>query len=204
MAASPQVLVLDPPTDLRFRGPSTGAGAATALLALHNPSPRPVCFKVKSTAPGRYCVRPRCGVLPPGAGVTVAAALLQPGARPRPGPAERRRHKFLVQTMFAPPDADASDLQAVWRRAKPGELMDSKLTCVFETASGDGSPQRDGKLQKDLADRDDDDDGDAQKKPPGIPAASLRARDARPLLPVLLLVAMAAVCIGVYLGKFIL
>jgi len=45
-------------------------------------------------------------------------------------PNEKSKHKFMVQTIFAPPNT--SDMEAVWKEAKPDELMDSKLRCVFE------------------------------------------------------------------------
>lgn len=43
---------------------------------------------------------------------------------------EKSKHKFMVQTIFAPPNI--SDMEAVWKEAKADELMDSKLRCVFE------------------------------------------------------------------------
>ena len=44
----------------------------TADLKLTNPSDKKVCFKVKTTAPKRYCVRPNSGVLDPKNSVTVS------------------------------------------------------------------------------------------------------------------------------------
>ena len=35
----------------------------TSTLVLHNPSNDPVIFKVKTTAPKQYCVRPNSGLL---------------------------------------------------------------------------------------------------------------------------------------------
>lgn len=34
-------------------------------MSLKNPSDRKVAFKIKTTAPKRYCVRPNCGELAP-------------------------------------------------------------------------------------------------------------------------------------------
>ncbi|KAM6928368.1 vesicle-associated membrane protein-associated protein B/C-like [Xenentodon cancila] len=45
-------------------------------------------------------------------------------------PNEKSKHKFMVQSMIAPPDM--TDMEGVWKEAKPEELMDSKLRCVFE------------------------------------------------------------------------
>ncbi|XP_076405876.1 vesicle-associated membrane protein-associated protein A isoform X1 [Peromyscus maniculatus bairdii] len=124
MAKHEQILVLDPPSDLKFKGPFTDV--VTTNLKLRNPSDRKVCFKVKTTAPRRYCVRPNSGIIDPGSIVTVSV-MLQPFDY---DPNEKSKHKFMVQTIFAPPNI--SDMEAVWKEAKPDELMDSKLRCVFE------------------------------------------------------------------------
>ncbi|KAL0613803.1 LOW QUALITY PROTEIN: Vesicle-associated membrane protein-associated protein A, partial [Plecturocebus cupreus] len=107
-----------------FTGPFTDV--VTTNLKLRNPSDRKVCFKVKTTAPRRYCVRPNSGIIDPGSTVTVSV-MLQPFDY---DPNEKSKHKFMVQTIFAPPNT--SDMEAVWKEAKPDELMDSKLRCVFE------------------------------------------------------------------------
>ncbi|XP_074060226.1 vesicle-associated membrane protein-associated protein A isoform X1 [Macrotis lagotis] len=127
MAKHEQILLLDPPTDLKFKGPFTDV--VTTNLKLRNPSDRKVCFKVKTTAPRRYCVRPNSGIIDPGSTVTVSV-MLQPFDY---DPNEKSKHKFMVQTIFAP--SNTSDMEAVWKEAKPDELMDSKLRCVFEMPS---------------------------------------------------------------------
>lgn len=119
-----QVLVLDPPIDLKFTGPFTDV--VTTNLTLRNPTDKKVCFKVKTTAPRRYCVRPNSGIIEPGATVVVSV-MLQPFEY---DPNEKSKHKFMVQTVFAPPHF--TDLEAVYKDAKHEELMDSKLRCMFE------------------------------------------------------------------------
>ncbi|XP_037538307.1 VAMP (vesicle-associated membrane protein)-associated protein A, like [Nematolebias whitei] len=127
MSKLDQVLILDPPSDLKFKGPFTDV--VTSNLKLRNPSDRRVCFKVKTTAPRRYCVRPNSGVIDPGATVVISV-MLQPFEY---DPNEKSKHKFMVQTIFAPPNV--SDMDSLWKDAKPDELMDSKLRCVFEMPS---------------------------------------------------------------------
>ena len=51
-------------------GPFTDV--VTTNLKLKNPSDRRVCFKVKTTAPRRYCVRPNSGIIDAGATVTIS------------------------------------------------------------------------------------------------------------------------------------
>ncbi|XP_026168687.1 VAMP (vesicle-associated membrane protein)-associated protein A, like [Mastacembelus armatus] len=127
MSKLDQVLILDPPSDLRFKGPFTDV--VTTNLKLKNPSDRSVCFKVKTTAPRRYCVRPNSGIIDAGAAVNISV-MLQPFDY---DPNEKSKHKFMVQTIFAPPHV--SDMDALWKDAKPDDLMDSKLRCVFELPS---------------------------------------------------------------------
>lgn len=54
-------------------GPFTDV--VTANLKLSNPTERNVCFKVKTTAPRRYCVRPNSGVIDAGASISVSGLL---------------------------------------------------------------------------------------------------------------------------------
>ncbi|KAL0966938.1 hypothetical protein UPYG_G00302480 [Umbra pygmaea] len=127
MSKLEQILVLDPPSDLRFKGPFTDV--VTTNLKLKNPSDRRVCFKVKTTAPRRYCVRPNSGIIEPGSTVTISV-MLQPFDY---DPNEKSKHKFMVQSIFAPPNV--AEMDAMWKDAKPDDLMDSKLRCVFDLPS---------------------------------------------------------------------
>ncbi|KAJ4934595.1 hypothetical protein JOQ06_007386 [Pogonophryne albipinna] len=124
MARTEQVLVLEPQHELKFRGPFTDV--VTATLKLTNPTERNVCFKVKTTAPRRYCVRPNSGIIDAKNSVNVSV-MLQPFDY---DPNEKSKHKFMVQSMLAP--YDMTDMEGVWKEAKPEELMDSKLRCAFE------------------------------------------------------------------------
>ncbi|XP_018601225.1 vesicle-associated membrane protein-associated protein B-like isoform X1 [Scleropages formosus] len=127
MARQEQVLLLEPQHELRFRGPFTDV--VTATLKLANPTDKNVCFKVKTTAPRRYCVRPNSGVIDAGTSINVSV-MLQPFDY---DPNEKSKHKFMVQSIIAP--ADMTDMEGVWKEAKPEDLMDSKLRCVFELPS---------------------------------------------------------------------
>lgn len=51
-------------------GPFTDV--VTTNLKLRNPSDKKVCFKVKTTAPRRYCVRPNSGSIDPGSSVIIS------------------------------------------------------------------------------------------------------------------------------------
>lgn len=229
MSKLEQILVLDPPGDLRFRGPFTDV--VTSNLKLRNPSDRRVCFKVKTTAPRRYCVRPNSGLIEPGATVTISV-MLQPFDY---DPNEKSKHKFMVQTIFAPPSVN--DLEALWKDAKPDDLMDSKLRCVFDmpsdheqtnqlessTAAGQSSDDTETRKLTEECKRLQTEAGklldqNRQLKDEGLrmrkanqmdssasrsPSAMLSKEPASRSLPSLLVV-IAAVFIGFFLGKFVL
>ncbi|XP_062501646.1 vesicle-associated membrane protein-associated protein A-like isoform X2 [Corticium candelabrum] len=91
-----QLVRINPPTELKFQGPFTET--KTVVLTLENIKDAPVCFKVKTTAPKQYCVRPNSGVVEPhsSAGVQI---MLQPFDY---SSAKVSKHKFMVQTMYKP------------------------------------------------------------------------------------------------------
>ncbi|XP_078482900.1 vesicle-associated membrane protein-associated protein B-like [Ciona intestinalis] len=120
----PQILEIEPMNEIRFKGPFTDV--VTSHLKLTNPSDKRVCFKVKTTAPRRYCVRPNSGFVDPSGNVNVSV-MLQPMDSDTQ---DKGKHKFMVQSMFAPDVVD--DVDKLWGSASPTDLMDSKLRCVFE------------------------------------------------------------------------
>lgn len=124
MSKPEQVLIIDPQSELKFRGPFNVP--VTSYMKLTNPSDKKVLFKIKTTAPKKYCVRPNSGILDP-KNVIEIAICLQPFIF---DPAEKNKHKFMVQTVFAP-EGDVN-LDALWKDISPEQLMDSKLKCVFE------------------------------------------------------------------------
>uniref|UniRef100_A0A3P9K5K0 Vesicle-associated membrane protein-associated protein A n=2 Tax=Oryzias TaxID=8089 RepID=A0A3P9K5K0_ORYLA len=221
MSKLEQVLILDPPSDLKFKGPFTDV--VTTNLKLKNPSDRRVCFKVKTTAPRRYCVRPNSGVIDPGATVVISV-MLQPFEY---DPNEKSKHKFMVQTIFAPPHV--SDMDSLWKESKPDDLMDSKLRCVFELPSEndklvnavDSVPvkaeptvedselkkmqEKCRRLQAEISKLNEEnrqikEDGVRMRK---MPPPDHMMSNSTAFLPSLLVV-IAAIFIGFFLGKFIL
>ncbi|CAH3139167.1 unnamed protein product [Porites lobata] len=132
MSKAEQVLKLEPASELRFRGSFTKV--VTANLKLTNPTEKKVCFKVKTTAPKRYCVRPNSGFVEP-TGVVEVAVMLQPFEY---DPKEKSKHKFMVQTMFAP--EGQIDHETLWKEADQSAFMDSKLKCVFDYVDESEAP----------------------------------------------------------------
>lgn len=122
-----QILQLNPPNEIVFSGPFESR-VVTSYLELINPSIDTICFKVKTTAPRRYCVRPNSGTVEPGCQVRIAI-MLQPMEDETAN--ERVRHKFMVQSTIL--HQDTKNLDSVWQKLSPDQIMDSKLRCVFES-----------------------------------------------------------------------
>jgi hypothetical protein len=123
-----QVLIIEPQNELRFRGPFTGAPIASYMKLTNPTNNHKVYFKIKTTAPKRYCVRPNSGLIMPKE-VCEIAVCLQPFDF---DPNEKNKHKFMVQTLVAPKDDPDEDPSEIWRDVNPDRLMDTKLKCVFE------------------------------------------------------------------------
>lgn len=114
-------------------------------MKLTNPTDKKVLFKIKTTAPKKYCVRPNSGLLNAEQTAQIASKFAPLNIRKsdndgdisvclqpfRYDPNEKNKHKFMVQTVMAPPSGDAQ-LETVFKEVSPEFVMDSKLKCVFE------------------------------------------------------------------------
>lgn len=97
-----------------------------------NPNPQPVAFKVKTTAPKQYCVRPNSGRIEPGEKVEVQV-LLQP-LKEEPPVNAKCRDKFLVQSAVISADKETlsiTDLWAVLERDAKSSIAEHKIRCAF-------------------------------------------------------------------------
>ncbi|XP_032289223.1 vesicle-associated membrane protein-associated protein B isoform X1 [Drosophila virilis] len=119
-------LTIEPEHELRFIGPFNRP--VVTIMTLKNNSAMTLVFKIKTTAPKRYCVRPNIGKIAPYRSTQVEICL-QPFMYDQQ---EKNKHKFMVQSVLAPQDADLTDLNKLWRELEPDQLMDAKLKCVFE------------------------------------------------------------------------
>ncbi|VDK88872.1 unnamed protein product [Onchocerca ochengi] len=95
MSRNTQVLTIEPSHELTFKGPFNDV--VTCQMRLTNPTER----QVKTTAPKQYCVRPNSGVLSPGEMCNVAV-MLQPFDASSNVEMEHTKHKFMVQSIYAP------------------------------------------------------------------------------------------------------
>jgi len=120
------LLNISPDAHLTFKGPFNEV--VTSILTLQNITSEKVCFKVKTTAPRRYCVRPNSGMIDAGQTMEVSI-MLQPFQY---DPNERNNHKFMVQSMTLSEENASLPLDEIWKNAAPGSVVDKKLRCQFE------------------------------------------------------------------------
>lgn len=132
MAKPAQLLNIEPANELKFLGPFRTAVAS--YMRLTNPTDHDIFFKIKTTAPKKYCVRPNCGLLERRESQEIAI-VLQPFIFDSN---EKNKHKFMVQSMVKPDDEEIN-LEDLWKKY-PEKLMDSKLRCVFECPLDSNQP----------------------------------------------------------------
>ncbi|EER43561.1 MSP domain-containing protein [Histoplasma capsulatum var. duboisii H88] len=98
---------------LRFHRPFNREVSQT--LTIENNNDEPVAFKVKTTAPKSYCVRPNSGRIGAGERVDVQV-LLQAMKDDRSVGASK--DKFLVQSVAVSTDKDFSNVSSIWQHVE--------------------------------------------------------------------------------------
>lgn len=133
---------LSPSNQLGFPRPLTQLVKRSLLI--HNPNPHPVAFKVKTTAPKQYCVRPNSGRVEAGESIEVHV-LLQP-LQVEPPPHAKCKDKFLVQSAYISPDEELRTLGEMWsqtEKTNKSAIHEQKLKVVY-IAAEDGSGNANG------------------------------------------------------------
>ena len=129
MASKPSLIQIEPDSEIKFIGPFNSTISTT--LKVTNITNRKVFFKIKTTAPRSYCVRPNNGLVEPNDTGTVQV-MLQPFDY-SPNDKDRMKHKFMVQSRYAPEDATTADSDNAFKSVEDGvDIHDARLKCVFE------------------------------------------------------------------------
>ncbi|KAI1817344.1 VAMP-associated protein [Poronia punctata] len=115
------------PQELGFHRPFTVEALET--LRIRNTTTHPIAFKVKTTAPKQYCVRPNSGRVEPGKEVEVQVILQVMKQEPPPG--AKCRDKFLVQSVAITPDKEFASLAAIWDVIEKSDIQEKKIRVVF-------------------------------------------------------------------------
>ncbi|KAI5927008.1 PapD-like protein [Camillea tinctor] len=124
------------PQELAFHRPFTVE--VSEVLRIRNPNTHPVAFKVKTTAPKQYCVRPNSGRVEPGKEVEVAVILQ--AMKQEPPPDTKCRDKFLVQSVAITGDKEFTNLASIWDAMDKSSIQEKKIRVVFQPPKGSAGP----------------------------------------------------------------
>merc|ERR1711916_244037 len=129
------------PKELKFE--LTSPRAATRALKLTNTHAAEIGFKIKTTAPKRYCVRPNSGVIAEGGSVEIQVTL-----QPEKGKSDENAiDKFLVQTLAITSDMNTSDVSKLIQKNK-GKLGEKKLKSYYTLSVDSGAGGRSTKSSR--------------------------------------------------------
>jgi len=119
------------PAELSFPPPYNILNQQT--LYLTNTTASDVAFKVKTTSPKRYCVRPNGGIIEPNKTIEVNV-LLQPTDDP-----EINKDKFLLETVALEPSHHytAKNIGDFWQSVRPDQIQKQKFRCNFGSTIGE-------------------------------------------------------------------
>jgi hypothetical protein len=129
------VLKCDPEKELEFPKPGSNIGQPpySRKLTLTNSSTSEfVAFKVKTTAPKSYLVRPSSGVLQ-GKGASQEVQIILQPAQAQAG-TEQENHRFLVQAVVVN-SSEPLDRNA-WSEFGKDQIQEQRLNVVFTEGAG--------------------------------------------------------------------
>ncbi|KAE8723327.1 Vesicle-associated protein 1-1 [Hibiscus syriacus] len=96
------------PSEIQF--PFELRRQTSCSMQLTNKTEKYVAFKVKTTNPKKYCVRPNSGIVLPGSSCSVTVAM----QAQKEAPPEPCRDKFLIQSVIAPDGLTNKDITQKW------------------------------------------------------------------------------------------
>eukprot|EP01025_Chloroclados_australasicus_P047357 TRINITY_DN5290_c0_g1_i1.p3 TRINITY_DN5290_c0_g1~~TRINITY_DN5290_c0_g1_i1.p3 ORF type:complete len:226 (-),score=19.91 TRINITY_DN5290_c0_g1_i1:1350-2027(-) len=127
MSGEGGLLVLSPP-ELKFKFELNKS--VPVQLSLYNPTDTRMAFKIKTTQPRRYSVRPSAGFVDPGATVEVRITM-QPQTE-FPTDISNSKDKFLVQSVSVGNSETEVTQEMFTKDSAPAAILDQKLKVVFE------------------------------------------------------------------------
>eukprot|EP00252_Welwitschia_mirabilis_P002601 TRINITY_DN12549_c1_g1_i1.p1 TRINITY_DN12549_c1_g1~~TRINITY_DN12549_c1_g1_i1.p1 ORF type:complete len:238 (-),score=60.39 TRINITY_DN12549_c1_g1_i1:339-1052(-) len=120
-------LVTIQPGELRF--PFELKKQTSCSLQLVNNTESHVAFKVKTTSPKKYCVRPNTGVIEPKATCEVTVTMQAQKDAP---PDYQCKDKFLVQSVIAPEGVTVKDITTEMFNKEAGRIVEeNKLRVIY-------------------------------------------------------------------------
>ncbi|KAI8985822.1 PapD-like protein [Pilobolus umbonatus] len=95
---------------IEFERPLTRVSKKT--IHISNPHDKPVAFKVKTTAPKLYCVRPNSDIIQPNQ--TMAVSILLQAFKEEPPLDNKCKDKFLILSTLVEGDLEVMSIQDLW------------------------------------------------------------------------------------------
>ncbi|KAB2067150.1 hypothetical protein ERO13_A09G196100v2 [Gossypium hirsutum] len=128
------------PLELKF--PFELRKQISCSLQLSNKTDNHVAFKVKTTNPKKYCVRPNTGIVLPRSTCEVIVTM----QAQKEAPADMQcKDKFLLQSVKAPDGVTAKDITAEMFNREAGNVVEEcKLRVVYVFAHQQNSPSQEG------------------------------------------------------------
>ncbi|XP_065864096.1 vesicle-associated protein 1-3-like [Euphorbia lathyris] len=119
------------PTELKL--PFELRKQSSCFIRLTNKSDKYVAYKVKTTNPKKYCVRPNMGTIMPGASCNVTVTMQAQKETP---PDMQCKDKFLIQSIAAPDGASSKDITTDTFVKQDGKVVEEfKLRVVYIPAN---------------------------------------------------------------------
>ncbi|XP_022737947.1 vesicle-associated protein 2-1-like isoform X2 [Durio zibethinus] len=111
-------------------------------LKVVNNTEHHVAFKVKTTSPKKYFVRPNTGVVQPWDSCVIRVTLQAQREYP---PDMQCKDKFLLQSTIVAPNTDVDDLPAdTFNKESAKEIEECKLKVFYESPSAQGNSEDEG------------------------------------------------------------
>jgi len=107
-------------------------------LSLYNPTSNYVAFKVKTTSPKKYCVRPNTGMVAPGNTTEVTVIMQQ--QKETPPDLAACKDKFLVQSVIVDDVKESTDFAVLFAKEKKDQINEAKLKVSYIVPNAPPSP----------------------------------------------------------------
>jgi vesicle-associated membrane protein-associated protein B len=117
------------PEEIAFPATTGGMSTSHAVITLSNPTSSLVAFKVKTTAPNNYFVKPKSGTLSPGGSIEIQVTLQVPYANEQAGSTDR----FLVQSAVCQTTEGLS--RDEWARLDKFAISEKRLPVTFKSTA---------------------------------------------------------------------
>eukprot|EP00794_Sanderia_malayensis_P006769 gene6769-7531_t len=123
------LITICPADEIVFCGAASTSGEILSILTITNTINTNVGYKVKTTSPENYRVRPSSGLISPGSSVEINIHL-------QPDHTENvTKDKFLILSALVPEKDKNADLGAMWKQIPKSSILEHRLRCRFEVVT---------------------------------------------------------------------